>query len=438
MTLAHRRLYFCFRLALVWACTVLGASALANADFYVESPSTPERAKAEAQLANLPELNAGAIPRVIRRFRVGEGWAYVIRVDSLDENDTQRVAELLSVGDDAGVIYRRVGSRTIRVLESQVAESNEPETPIVTSSAPRPDESELVAAMGRDDESNGDEDAAETEAVSTKSRLGRIKARTEPSASVQETESDSIGDEDFEPRLQSSSSIIQRAIRAHGGEGGGVSQVQGAGSVHFRYQRTLMSEPQNMVVDHDYIRWGEGLRLGVEIVEGNGVDSLTVVDRDHEAWVLMDGKVTQRDPERTASVLSGYGPDRILGLSLQIAQQAQSSEQWAQLVLVGSTANPAGEQIVLKAAEGSGRGLKEVTFDSVHTRLVSAKWSTLDGVLQMRFEDYHVSDSGLVYPKGMTVWQDDQMIEQILFQELRLNQPVEKDLFDAPNATSPN
>ena len=124
-----------------------------------------------------------------------------------------------------------------------------------------------------------------------------------------------------------------------------------------------------------------------------------------------------------------------MGLSLQVAQQAQSSAQWAELVLEGPAANPAGEHIILKAQEGSGRGLAEVSFDAVHTRLVSAKWSTLDGMLQMRFEDYQISESGLVYPAGMTVWQDDQLIEQITVQELRLNQPVEKALFEGSKHT---
>ena len=120
-------------------------------DYYVESPSTPDRTTAETQLLRLPELSAGSTPRVIRRFRVGEGWAFVVRVDALNEDQSHRVAELLSVGEEAGVIYRRVGSRTIRVLETQQVEPEVVTSPAVTIVQP-PDENELVAAMGREQE----------------------------------------------------------------------------------------------------------------------------------------------------------------------------------------------------------------------------------------------------------------------------------------------
>ena len=175
-------------------------------------------------MSRLPELNAGSTPRVIRRFRVGEGWAFVVRVDALNEDQSHRVAELLSVGEEAGVIYRRVGSRTIRVLETQQIEAEVVTSPVATT-VPPPDESRLVAAMGREQE---DIDTTEDpDPVAVKSKLGRMKTRMNEPMPLDEGRHRSTMK--FEPRLQSASSIMQRAVRAHGGEGGGLPRFRGRG-----------------------------------------------------------------------------------------------------------------------------------------------------------------------------------------------------------------
>jgi hypothetical protein len=231
---------------------------------------------------------------------------------------------------------------------------------------------------------------------------------------------------------------LKRAVRAHGGNAGGALQIDAAGSVHFVYQRTMASDAGTMVVQHDFIRWGEGLYLRVDITQGVGVDSLTVVDRNGAAWVMVDDEKTDRDPGRTSSVLSAYGPGQILGMAMHLAEQIQTDERWASLILIGSEANPGGERVVLRAPEGSGRGLEEVAFDAVQSRLVSVSLSTLEGVVRIGFEDYRISKNGLVYPSRLTVWQDDGLTERILVQQLELNQPVDPALFEVPDTASPN
>jgi hypothetical protein len=384
----------CFRGMLLASALAWSVPAWASADYYVESPSTPDRAVAEAQLESLPPLGEDIQARVIRRFRVGEGWAFVIRVDSLEQEQAQTVAQALSQGDQIGVVYRRIGSRTVRVME---AEDSHPEAPVPAETG------EADGAQDPDPEAEGSSEA-----------------------------------EPFEPRLRSTESVLENAVRAHGGEAGGALKVEAAGSVHFVYERTMAGENGTLVVQHDFIRWGEGLYLQIEMTEGEGVDSLTVVDRHGAAWVMVDDKKTDRDQDRTTSVLSEYGPGQILGIAMHLAEQVETNERWSTMVLVGNEASPGGERVVLQAPEGSGRGLEEVAFDAVHSRLVSASLSTLEGTIRMAFEDYRLSESGLVYPSRLTVWQDEGLAERIVVQRLELNQPVDPSLFEVPAEVSPN
>ena len=111
---------------------------------------------------------------------------------------------------------------------------------------------------------------------------------------------------------------------------------------------------------------------------------------------------------------------------------------WAQMELGGTEASPGGERVLLRSPEGAGRGLEEVAFDAVHSWLVSATWSTLEGTIRMAFEDYQINESGLVYPARMTVWRDDELTERIVVQELLLNQSVDQALFEVPEKASPN
>ena len=379
--------------------------AWASADYYVESPSTPDREQAEAHLETIPSLGAGIQPRVIRRFRVGEGWAYVIRVDALEQEQAHSVAEALSHDGDPGVVYRRIGSRTIRVLETER----------------QPEEGTSDAAA---------EESSATEDVPVFKPL-------DPSALAGEAVETEPADLDFEPRMQSTSSVLSRALRAHGGEGGGASQVNGAGSVTFTYERTVATESETLVVRHEFVRWGDGMRLNVEILEGDGVNSLAVVDRSGQAWLTTDGETIGRDPSRTSEVLDDYSPAEILGVSMRVAEQIQSGDDWSEMILRGTQASPGGEQIVIENEEGSGRGLQSLHFDAVHSWLVSAHWNTLEGVIRMGFEDYVITEDGLVYPSRLTVWRDSAIMERIIVHDLQLNQAVDPTLFQAPESASP-
>jgi hypothetical protein len=392
------------RLAVLWT-SLCSVPAWASADYYVESPSTPDREQAEAHLETIPSLGAGIQPRVIRRFRVGEGWAYVIRVDALEQEQAHSVATALSHDGDPGVVYRRIGSRTIRVMETEA-------------------EPEEDAIDAKSDQSSVSEDAPTLQPLDPSTLAGEA------------VEADSA-DLDFEPRLQSTVSVLSRALRAHGGEGGGASQIQGAGSVTFTYDRTVATESETLVVRHEFVRWGDGMRLAVEILEGDGVNSLAVVDRSGQAWLTTNGETISRDPSRTTEVLADYSPADILGVSMRVAEQIQSGDDWSEMSLRGTQASPGGEQIVIENEEGSGRGLQSLHFDAVHSWLVSAEWHTLEGVIRMGFEDYVITEDGLVYPSRLTVWRDSAIMERIVVHDLQLNQAVDPTLFQAPESASP-
>ena len=135
------------------------AQAGAAADYYVESVSTSDRAVAEARLETLPALGEGVQARVIRRFRVGEGWAFVIRIDALEQEQAQDLASLLGEGDEDGIVYRRIGSRTVRVFETVDSSQEEILDEPAVVPMERPNEDALVAAI----DGEGGEEASPAE-----------------------------------------------------------------------------------------------------------------------------------------------------------------------------------------------------------------------------------------------------------------------------------
>jgi hypothetical protein len=157
-------------------CLMFAPSAWAGT-FYLEAPAVPEKADATA-LAEAAQ-GQGQASRVVRRYRKGAGWEYVVVIEGFADQAAATAA--------AGALAGKTG-KPITVFETMGDEAR-----AVSVEAP------AAAASSADDERTPEQIAA-----------GRI---------------------------------LEAAVKAHGGAPGGLAVVQKAEAVKFEFRRTVPGGP---------------------------------------------------------------------------------------------------------------------------------------------------------------------------------------------------
>lgn len=359
---------------------LISVSALA-ASYAVELPPQVDRAVADQLLSGSAVENG----RVLRRYVSGQGWRYVVVVDGLASLDLARQsgARLAATGQ-AATIYV-VDGDSIQIAE------------VVQQPA-------LVApALG--------------------ARLAPTRA--EP-AVVAPAERPRRG---ATPEALAAD-VLNAAVRAHGGHGGGLERLSDATSVQFRFVRTVPVGGSSLVAEHRYVSQASGLRLEVDVSAGDGQDSVTVIDPAGTAWVFAGGQTTTRDVRRAREVLERFSPALVLAVPLGLPEDVETAEAWRSLRLDPTRQQP-GSLVLTPGSQGKS-GLASATFDAEDHTLKRVTWTSDGGELTFIYEDYQRLDRGLVVPFRARVERDGSLVEEVQVLELVLDQPVDPSLFTQP------
>ncbi len=351
---------------LAWAWLAGSGAALAE-PFEVESGPFADRAAAEAVAAEVgPDL--GAPVTVARRYLRGEGWRFVVRAGAFDDGETARAA--LARLDAPG--------RPARLIDL---------------------DGRRVVAVG----------SGEAAAPAPMAPSGAVEAAGEA--------------------LPAASAVLRAAVRAHGGRGGGLDVLARAGSVRFAFERRVPLPQGTLVVRHELRRAGDRWRLDVDVVEGQGVDSTTIVDGDGRAWVVVDGAATERDRARTREILDAFAPEQLLGLPLRLPGDVGRSPTWDGL----RTEALDGNLVVLgREGEDAGTGLQAAAFDRESGTLARVRWRTEDGDLEYDYGDYRTVARGLVVPFAIDIRRAGTVIESVRVEALRLDESFDPGTFTVP------
>lgn len=353
---------------------VLPAQAL-GAELWVETAPVTDRAQAEALLAALaPPDEGGPTGRVLRRFVKGAGWQYVVRVEGVQAQPQ---------ADQVAAQLRAAGARAL--------------------------------VMSRE----GDQ-------VRTLSDAGGGSAAGEATAAQ--------GDEAGGRRLPDARAVLRDAVKAHGGERGGLDLVETAATVSLAYEREIAIDQGRLLAANRYSRLGEALRLEVEILEGVGTDSTTVVTSSNQAWVVAGGEPTPRDVARTREVLAGFAPESLLEIPLGLARDVDQAAAWEDLRVASAEVLEGVDCWRLEPAGGppTVEGLVTAWFDQDRGHLVGARWRTPGGELEFLFSDYREVAPGVVVPFKTALLRNGRPVEKVRLLQLLLDVPIEPGVFAAP------
>jgi hypothetical protein len=353
-------------------------------EIYVETAGVATREDALAALQRVQE--AGFQAQIIRRFRRGEGWQYVLRTEALaGQDEAAKAAEGIGKAASLGAtVFQRVGADALPLAVAQPASTTGPATPVgpVETSPQAPSakehpESANFTALGQGDPVAGRE-------------------------------------------------LLAAVVRAHGSGVDGSAVLSKAQTLHFRFERRVWPDDGEPVrVWNDYWRDHERIRMEVRVLEGKGKNSVTLVDRS-QAWLLVDGKIQQQDAVGIGDALQVFTPERILNRALQLGKAAQAGGAR----LLGTESLEGRTLARLVVDDGRDDGVSE-TFgiDDVDHRVREISMKADVGEVLWRYRDYHELDDGLVVPFQVDIWRQGELKEQIAILELSTSARADADLF---------
>ncbi len=361
-------------------------------DLYVETPGVARRADADQACE---KAVAGGYPaQVVRRFRAGKGWEFVIRVDGLsDRGKAQEVAGgIARTTGWATEVWVRAGREVLPLL--QVAPDQAPDggwspTPV--------------------------EEAAPAPPIPMAHPPGAIPAAPPDTGAV-------LADVQRGDPV-AGAELLAEVTRAHGAGVKGTILLADGRPLHFRFERRIQNEAETLRVWHDLWRRGRDARLEVKVVEGEGKDSLAVIRGDEGAWLRVEGRVQPVEAAATREALAVFGPEVVLGDCLDFGALGGLEG-----VYLAATPDPRGHRHLLVEVF-DGQDAVWLAVDATDHRVRELTLPLEGETVTWRYGDYREPGAGLVVPFEVEVLRDDVLRERITVLVLDLPARVDDTLF---------
>jgi len=184
--------------------------------------------------------------------------------------------------------------------------------------------------------------------------------------------------------------------------------------------------------DHMYFRDGESMRLEVQIREGVGQDSTTILDSDGKSWIVIGERSVVRNGARVKEILNRFSSSSLLSILLNFSSDIETDGPWRELSIVSKTTK--GWKLK-REAKVEGPGIIEAEFGVDGWNLLSLSMRQNDGDWRYSFSDYRQigSGAGVVVPHSIVISRNKSLVEEIAIVKLELNVVVEKKLFKHKN-----
>lgn len=358
-----------------WLMALVGTALAGEAS--VESQAYPTRDEAMVVFETVESrLGEGAAerPRLVRRYHQGEGWRYVVVIENMEPKRARTVAGMADG------------------LTAILPEEAAPQQP-----AQRPKPAPAVVVV------------------------------TEPSAPAAEPKPER---KPRGERLPEADTLLQAAVKAHGGSDGAGNRLRAADTLRFSYDRMVPVSGGTLVAHNEFLRRGDALRLVIEIREGEGVNSTTTLTEEKKGFVAVEGQVTERDGGRTLEMLERFSPEAVLSIPLGLPEDVATAAAWRDLQTVRQE-DASGRQLWVVRGEPreDGLGLREAAFDAEQQRLAWVVWVAESGEVTFRYTDYRTLGEDLVVPFKTRIERDGALVEEISVASLELDPELEARLF---------
>jgi hypothetical protein len=338
--------------------------------------------KAEAEAARARAIEAGLQAEVVRSFRKGKGWVFLVRVQGIEGRDlaASTAISLAELSGHGVQVFLVAGRDVLPVEELAVA-------------AP--------AGAGAD-----------------------------TGIAVGEPVADPVSD-DKAARAEGAR-LLSALVLAHGG-GGGQSPQAGADAwdpVHFRFERRVDVGDGALRAWHDYWRAGDNIRLELRIMEGEGRNSITLVDGD-KAWLHVDGELHEVAAGPTREALALFDPGVVLEQAVRFATWSPDSS--ARAVSRGPVE---GELDWLELERAQGEPVL-VGLDPADQRVRELVIEGDADALRWSFADYQEMPGGLLVPLRLESHFGGQARELVVVRGLEAPDQADPTLFDPEALKSP-
>lgn len=369
------------------------ASAASEHRIVVAEPMTREAAEALAAELGLPEV------RVYRRFLAGAGWTHTVEVGPLrDAAAAEGIAKEL---EGRGLAVVRSGPEVLEAAVSEVAPS--PSTALAPT---RP------AAVGPASGSAAAPVAAPDPAEVVLPEPDR------PSAiSV--------------VRDRKAEAYLRGAGKAHLGALDGAALL-GAPALEYRFTRELEGPQGRLVVRHRYTRQDRARALEVEVLEGKGKPSRSVITPGNRAVLLADGSATERDPARLLEIVERFSPEGVLGHLLALPAELREGSAWRGLYLEEGTEVP-----VLRPQVARDHGVQHARFDPDTGLLAEVTLAEGGDERTWVLDAWGQTAAGVLLPHRVEVFDGETLLERVQVEALVVSESVPAGTFDLPDGVGP-
>lgn len=357
---------------LLLALGLLAAPALAAEGHRlgVAEPMSREEAEALAAELGLPEV------RVYRRFLPGSGWSHTVEVGPL--GDAQAAAG----------IARELEARGLEIWRS-----------------------------GPEAGSPGEEAGP---------ALPRPAPLAEPPRAVEGREAAiSV------VRDRKAEAWLRGAARLHQGTLDGAA-LEDARALDFRFVRELQGPQGSLRVRHSYAREGRARALEVEVLEGAGTSSRSIITPGNRAVLLAGGSATERDPARLLEIVERFSPEGVLGHVLDLPVELREGSAWRGLMLEEDTEVP-----VLRPQVERDHGVLHARFEGESGLLAELTLADEGGARTWLLEEWGETAAGVLLPHRVEVYDGETLLERVWVEALELGEAAPAGTFDLPDVVGP-
>jgi len=324
-----------------------------------------------AQAASAQGLRA----RIVRRYRHGSGWQFVLMVEGFGDHATaSAAAEALASTTGRGISVFSADPGIVPIASPQMA--------VVAAPAPSTNSTPVPPAP----------------------------QAAPPSPDV----------------------VLRRSVRAVGGSKGGVVTTDAAQSLQYRFRRTT---PDGQVIEHLFARKQHELRVEIRVIEGEGVSSTTTV-LEHAAYVQVEGKgAVEVDRSRALVNATRFAPGAVLGLGLTLAASIEQRPEFDSMRNDGTTIIGSSACHVLRF---DGDSLNRPLVLAVATHDWSLREATFGAGLRIEYSDWTDHDAGVVVPHRVRTWRHEALIDDVEVLELDLAPNLPAAWFTGPVENGPS
>jgi hypothetical protein len=243
----------------------------------------------------------------------------------------------------------------------------------------------------------GDADAARLAALSLAKSLGAPALVVELDGEVHKGIFEATPESGAEAPLDQAAirTLLGAVVDRHGGPEPTNGALADAASVVFTFTRTT----PEITARHTYRAEGGDRSLAVEVLSGDGVDSVAEVRGDGATLQVGSAAPTSQDPVRAREVADEFGPAATLGLALRLGPAIAELVDAAEAVdyrldVVGGTPCH-----VVDFEDGAST-LREVAFAVAGSWVRRVRVASRDGELVQRYDGWSIVDGapGLFVP----------------------------------------